>query len=139
MPINDNRDEDMRIFFGSLKDYHMIGQCFIYLDSLANLLETINDGTPIIDTKGNINGKLFYSIIPRLSNNDEGMESKLLLYENINELIGQSLTVTFQLHGARDLPPKYATDVYLSYKWVDENQEDYNTEKTKSGMNDIHP
>ena len=64
---------------------------------------------------------------------------KLLLYENINELIGQNLTVTLQFHGARDLPPKYATDVYLAYKWVDENQDDYNTEKTQTGVNVIHP
>ena len=43
------------------------------------------------------------------------------------------------MHGSRDLPTKYATDVYCAYKWVDENQDDFQTEKTDTGLNDPQP
>ncbi len=53
----DTTDEDPRIFgIGIRNDWILIGQAHIYTDSIAHLLESQNDQTPLIDNKGNING-----------------------------------------------------------------------------------
>lgn len=64
-------------------DFKLIGNVYIFCDSLANLLETINDETTIINTKGENKGKLHYSIIPCMYD-DKGEEMYLLGYEGVH-------------------------------------------------------
>ena len=54
---DENNEEDFNIFGVSItNDWKFIGQALIYTDVLGNLLETINDQTPIIDNTGITNG-----------------------------------------------------------------------------------
>eukprot|EP01022_Parablepharisma_sp_SALTPOND_P016704 TRINITY_DN250_c0_g1_i1.p6 TRINITY_DN250_c0_g1~~TRINITY_DN250_c0_g1_i1.p6 ORF type:complete len:390 (-),score=89.51 TRINITY_DN250_c0_g1_i1:1625-2794(-) len=55
--VEDTTDDDPKIFGIAIKnDWILIGQAHIYTDSIAHLLETLNDQTPLIDNKGNTNG-----------------------------------------------------------------------------------
>ena len=66
----DNTDEDSRVFGIAIKnDWIQIGQAHLYTDSIAHLLDTQNDQTPLIDNKGNING-----IINEFISNFRGIE-----------------------------------------------------------------
>jgi hypothetical protein len=59
---NDSRDKDKYIFGLEKKLSHdLIGYVYYFLISMYNLIETKNDETPIIDTKGNIKGRVNYS------------------------------------------------------------------------------
>lgn len=52
---NDNREEDGKIFGLSMEhDWQLIGYVYYFLVSIANLVETKNDESPVIDNKGNI-------------------------------------------------------------------------------------
>lgn len=62
--VEDTAEDDPRVFgIGIRNDWILIGQAHIYTDSIAHLLDTPNDQTPLIDNKGNINGK---NKMPRL-------------------------------------------------------------------------
>jgi len=52
---NENRDQDNEIFGLSMEhDWQLIGHVYYFLVSIANLIDTKNDETPIIDNKGSI-------------------------------------------------------------------------------------
>ena len=52
-------DDEGYVFGLSIKDdWHLIGNCYIFLYSLASMLEMRKDLTPIIDTKGEEKGNL---------------------------------------------------------------------------------
>lgn len=56
--VEDTGEDDTVTFGIAIRnDWVLIGQAHIYTDSIANLLETLNDHTPLIDSKGNLNGK----------------------------------------------------------------------------------
>ena len=60
---NDSRANDNQIFGLSKKVAHdLIGYVYYFLISMYNLIETKNDETPIIDVKGNIRGRVNYSV-----------------------------------------------------------------------------
>lgn len=42
-------------------DYHLIGNVFIFMDSINFLLDTVKDEAPIFDVIGETKGKLTYS------------------------------------------------------------------------------
>ena len=55
--VEDDTEDDPNVFgIGIRNEHQLIGQAHIYLDSLANLLETTNDQTPLIDNRGASNG-----------------------------------------------------------------------------------
>jgi hypothetical protein len=51
----------------------------------------------------------------------EGNEVQLLNYESVNQLIGKTITIKFQIHGAKGIPDLYCNEVYCDYKWIDES------------------
>eukprot|EP00826_Nyctotherus_ovalis_P052972 TRINITY_DN6807_c0_g1_i4.p1 TRINITY_DN6807_c0_g1~~TRINITY_DN6807_c0_g1_i4.p1 ORF type:complete len:388 (+),score=71.63 TRINITY_DN6807_c0_g1_i4:115-1278(+) len=56
--VEDTAEDDTVTFGIAIRnDWILIGQAHVYTDSIANLLETQNDHTPLIDSKGNLNGK----------------------------------------------------------------------------------
>jgi len=57
--VEDDENADDTVTFGiAIKNnWILIGQAHIYTDSIGNLLETQDDFTPLIDSKGNLNGK----------------------------------------------------------------------------------
>jgi pSer/pThr/pTyr-binding forkhead associated (FHA) protein len=127
----DNTDDDPKIFGIAIKnDWTQIGQAHIYTDSIAHLLDTQNDQTPLIDNKGNINGELRYSIVPKFLEN--GVEQNLIMFDSIDQLEGKTMKIILKLHSARGLPQKYANELLCKYKWVDEKSEEYQTEVNSS-------
>lgn len=83
-------------------DWNLIGKVYLFCDSLYSLLETVNDEAPIITTTGENKGMLKYSITPKIHQN--GNEMSLLDYDDVNQLVGQTLDVRFEIHGAKGLP-----------------------------------
>ncbi len=80
-------------------DWNLIGNVYIFCDSLANLFETVNDESVIISSRGEQKGQLKYTLIPCLYD-DDGDEMPLLDYDHVNALIGRTLNVKFQIHSA---------------------------------------
>ena len=55
--IEENEEDNSSTFGIEIKkNWILIGQAHIYTDLIANLLENLNDQTPLIDNKGSMNG-----------------------------------------------------------------------------------
>ena len=119
-------------------EWKLIGTVYIFGDSLSNMLETINDEAPIYTEKGETKGYLRYSIIPTMFD-EEGHEIPLIEYEDVNALMGWTLTVKFTLHGAKGIPDQLCEEVYAEYIWIDESQNTYRTECTLPGVRTKNP
>lgn len=65
-------------------DWHLIGNVFIFMDSLALLMGTDSDEAPIMDTKGYEQGKLVYSIHPKVFDKD-GKVKDTFYIESVRE------------------------------------------------------
>ena len=87
-------------------DWHLIGNVFIYMDSLAMLMGTPSDETPIIDTKGKEQGKLVYSIDLTMYDK-EGKEKDVFLIDSVRECYGCEMEIDFSIHQAKNIPEKY--------------------------------
>ena len=124
----DNIAEDGHVFgLEVINKHQLIGNVYVFLDSLAELLETVNDKAPIIDNRGTERGKLTYSIVPKLYDN-EGEETNLMLVESIEELLNRKLSVQVNIQEAKEIPEKFSTDVFAQYKWIDELAEMFRTD-----------
>lgn len=71
--------------------------------STYNLIETLKDDTPIIDTKGQISGYMSYRI--NIDILDEDMETVMnaLDFETLAECVGKYLRVTVELKRAQGI------------------------------------
>jgi len=84
-----------------------------------NIIETKKDESPIIDSKGYIQGHIDYSIFLSVVDNDlKGID--MADYESLNDLIGKKLQMTVCLHRARKIPEKMSFSTMLKYNWVDD-------------------
>jgi len=140
---NDSRANDNFIFGLSKKVQHdLIGYVYYFLISMYNLIETRNDETPIIDVKGNIRGRVNYSITFEVIDPYTSNALPIDGYENMTDLIGKKLKITLDMKRAGDLPEKQCTEVYAKYQWMDENRTEFNTgpckEKTRTPVWNYH-
>jgi len=87
------------------------------------LIETSKDESPIIDTKGAIQGRLNYSVSFEAFDVDRTTRLNLLEYETLNELLGKNLKIIIELKKAGDLPEKYSFKTMCRYLWNDETFE----------------
>ena len=79
---NDNRDDDPQIFgFSSERGWQLIGNVYYFLVSMSNLVDTVNDESPIIDNNGNIKGRINYSI--KYGVEEGGMAQNIMLFDKI--------------------------------------------------------
>jgi len=127
-------DENEGFIFGlSIRDdWHLIGNWYIFLYSLAAMLEIRKDHSPIIDIKGEQKGSLCYSIEPIVY--DENGE-QVDWVESIYNMLGRDITVEVQVHYASGIPEKWSTNVFTEYKWVDVDSKMYETEKSGDKKN----
>ena len=126
-----NTESDATVFGISVKeDWTLIGNAYIYLEALGNLLEVKNDTISIIDAKGLKNGIMHYSLIPKYF--EEKREQNLLEYNTVNDLDSKRIQVILQIHSLNGLPSKLSGCVYCKYNWIDETVALFETEKTKS-------
>lgn len=131
-PGNYDTSNDGEVFGWSLTDsWHHLGNVFYFLLSVFNLIETTKDNSPIIDTKGSIQGKLTYSCNFELYDVDKTTKLNPLEYETLNELIGKNLKVFIDLKRASDIPEKYTYKTQCKYSWNDCGFETQIVERSK--------
>ena len=58
----------------------------------------------------------------------------LNLVENVNEVLGKTLTVLVSIEKVTAIPTKYCRDVKASYKWIDEEGKFFETKTVKDAM-----
>lgn len=74
-----------------------IGNVYYFLLSVYNLIETQKDETPIIDTKGIIQGHMTYSVGIDILDTDRHTVLDMLDYENLQEAVGKYLRMTMSI------------------------------------------
>jgi hypothetical protein len=127
-----NRESDSEIFgLSSETDWQLIGYMYYFLVSIVNLVETKNDESPIIDDKGNIQGKMHYSVGIELL--DSGKPLNILKYNSLDDLIGKQLKLIVELRKAQDIPEKLAYEVQCKYQWLDREKTEFETKQVNSG------
>ena len=117
--------------------YH-IGNVYYFLLSVFNLIETSKDNSPIIDTKGMIQGKLTYTVNFDLFDVDKSTKLNPLEYDSLNELIGKHIKLIIELKKASDLPEKYTYKIMCKYIYNEAGYETTVVEKTKEPTFDYH-
>ncbi len=122
--MDTDREGDGETFGWALTDqWHHLGNVYYFLLSVYNLIETSKDESPIIDTKGAIQGRLSYSVSFEAFDVDRTTKLNLLEYETLNELLGKNLKIIIELKKAGDLPEKYSFKTMCRYLWNDEQFE----------------
>jgi hypothetical protein len=95
--------------------WHHLGNVYYFLLSVFNLIDTTKDSSPIIDTKGSIQGKMNYTITFEIYDVDKKTKLNPLEFETLNELIGKNLKLIVELRKCTELPEKYCWKVMCKY------------------------
>lgn len=126
-------DDEGFVFGLSIKDdWHLIGNCYLFLYSLGSMQELRKDLAPIYDTKGEEKGNLCYSIEPMVF--DENGEKVEMIY-SIEEMLGRLITIEVIIHYAKGIPEKWSTNVFTEYKWIDEKGKLFKTKYSEDTKN----
>jgi len=111
-----NKEEDGRVFGVLLDhDWQLIGYVYYFLVSVANLVETKNDESPIIDNKGTIQGKVSYSVGLEVYDSSGNKQLPLINYSALSDLIGKKLKINLELKKASDIPEKLSHASIIKY------------------------
>lgn len=115
-----DKENDGETFGWALTDsWHHLGNVYYFLLSVFNLIDTTKDSSPIIDTKGSIQGKMNYTINFEIYDVDKTTKLNPLEYETLNELIGKNLKLVVELRKCQELPEKYCYKVICKYHYAD--------------------
>jgi hypothetical protein len=93
-----------------MRDFQLIGNCYIFLDAIYYMLSIDKDFVPIIDEKGACRGTLQIEVTTQV----EGVE--LSDYDNLTEVQGRQLELSVKVFKASDIPASLCTDVHCSYR-----------------------
>lgn len=127
-----DKENDPEVFGWALTDsWHHLGNVYYFLLSVFNLIDTTKDSSPIIDTKGSIQGKMNYTINFELYDVDKTTKLNPLEYETLNELIGKNLKLIVELRKVTEIPDKYCYKVMCKYAYNDTTYETKVVEKNK--------
>lgn len=138
-PGNYDMTNDGETFGWNLTDsWHHLGNVYYFLLSVFNLIETNKDQSPIIDTKGSIQGKLAYTVNFELYDVDKSTKLNPLEYETLNELIGKHLKLIIELKKATEIPDKYSYKMMCKYVYDGGEFETAVIEKSKEPKFDYH-
>ncbi|PFH37453.1 putative Chromosome-associated kinesin KLP1 [Besnoitia besnoiti] len=105
--------------------YQVLGQAYLYLDVLFNLLSVENEALPIFDFKGQRQGTLNLSIDLELLVDMEEVAQKgphvsdLDYYDTVEDIKGKMLKVTVKVDSAQDLRENCCRRPEVNYKWID--------------------
>eukprot|EP00922_Rhytidocystis_sp_ex-Travisia-forbesii_P049293 GHVS01073395.1.p1 GENE.GHVS01073395.1~~GHVS01073395.1.p1 ORF type:complete len:227 (+),score=53.16 GHVS01073395.1:1583-2263(+) len=95
--------------------YQLVGQSYLYLDPLRNLLDVDRELLPIFDYKGSKAGDLGVSVPMALTEEEEDVED----FDTVEDLKGMTLSVTVVVDSAGRLNEKYCRNPQVVYKWID--------------------
>ena len=119
-------------------DWHLIGNVFLFMDSMAMLLGTTSDEAPIVDTKGKEQGKLAYSLDLKINDKD-GNPKDWFMIDSIRDCFGDEMEVTFAIHQAKGIPKKFWNEVFAEYQWIDDMATMFSTDRVVPKKNDNNP
>lgn len=109
---NDSRDNDGELFGLSMEnEWQLIGFMYYFLLSIVNLVGTKSDESPIIDNKGNIQGKVAYSVGLEILDEYSEKPLNILKFNSLYDAIGKKLKITMILKKATDVPEKLCNEV----------------------------
>ena len=114
--------------------YHALGQAYLYLDPLRNLLPVIKDFLPIFDYRGSREGELVVSLQPRLGENNT---IDLDDCDTVEDLKGQTLEILLQIENGSRLTEKYCRNPQVLFKWIDGSSTEYKC--VAEGSNNPNP
>lgn len=120
-------------------DWHLIGNVFLFMDSLALLMGTPSDEAPIIDNKGKEQGKLAYSLDLKVLDGKDGKVKDTFLIDSLKECSGDEMEVSFSIHQAKNLPQKYCNEVFAEYQWIHDKAVPFATDKIRPKKGDNNP
>lgn len=104
--------------FGVGQDSSMtlIGNFYIFLATVYNMIDVKVDKTPIMDTKGQITGYVHYGLSFKvLEAYGDSEIRELIEYETLNDLSGKRLRLFVEIKRAEALPKKLCTGTYCQY------------------------
>jgi hypothetical protein len=93
-----------------MKDFQLIGNCYVFLDSIYYMISIDKDFVPIIDERGSVRGALQIQVIPTI----EGID--LQAYDNLTEVQGRTLELEVMIFKASDIPESISTNVHCTYR-----------------------
>ena len=93
-----------------------IGNFYIFLATIYNMIDLKLDRTPIIDPKGQVQGYVRYSLSLQVFDGDVEVPD-LIEYETFNELIGKKLKLNFEIKEGEQLPKKLSTRTFCQYEF----------------------
>lgn len=118
-----DKDDDGEIFGWSLSEsWHHIGSIYYFLLSVYNLIDIQKDETPIIDSKGGIQGKMNYGVSVEVLDTDRTTKLNVLDYESLQECVGKYLRLTVDLRRVVDIPEKYTFKTKCKYNFLDQEE-----------------
>jgi len=95
--------------------------------SVFNLIDTQKDDSPIIDSKGTIQGKVNYSVSLEVLDSDKTKKLNIMEYENLNELIGKYLKLIVELKRSTEIPERFTYKTQCRYNWIDDDETQFTT------------
>mmetsp|Transcript_17512 Transcript_17512/g.35550 ORF Transcript_17512/g.35550 Transcript_17512/m.35550 type:complete len:824 (+) Transcript_17512:2-2473(+) len=96
----------------------MIGQSYLYMDPVMNLLDIDKEATPIFDYKGKKEGELVVGLL--LDVEPAGRRKPDLTdFNTVEELKGYTLKLTVVIDSALRLNEKYCRNPEVVYHWID--------------------
>jgi kinesin family protein 13 len=120
-------------------DWQLIGNMFLYFDSLALFMGTPSDEAPIYDTKGVVQGKVAYSLEFKIYDGKTGKEKDCFLLDSLKDVFGDDMEVSFSIHQAKNLPEVLCRHVFCEYQWIDDRATVFETDRVKPKKNDTSP
>ncbi|CDJ56258.1 kinesin, putative [Eimeria maxima] len=111
------------------ESYQVVGQAYVYLDTIRNLLPIEKEPFPIFDSKGQKQGTLVVSIDIQFSSARSELEGEDELaarriediddIDSVEDVKGRELTITVSVHSASNLPEKSCRHPQVLYRWLD--------------------
>lgn len=136
--FDDDDDNDVDLtqvadsVFGISRDSNMtlIGNFYIFLATVYNMIDVKIDKTPIMDTKGQITGFAHYGLSFKvLEPYGESEIRELIEYETLNDLSGKRLRLYVEIKRAEALPKKLCHDTYCEYEFYHTKGEKHTEEE----------
>lgn len=93
-----------------------IGNFYIFLATIYNMIDLKLDRTPIIDPKGQVQGYVKYSLSFQVFDGDMEIPD-LIEYETLNELLGKKLKLNFEIKEGESLPKKLCSRTFCQYEF----------------------
>ena len=116
--VNLDNIDDSVFGFDMDSNNSIIGHIYIFLATIFNLIDVKMDRTPIIDTKGDIQGYVRYQLGFQIFEQFGNIEvTDLIEYETLSELVGKRIKLKFYIKNGENLPKKLCSKTFCQYEF----------------------